>query len=157
MLLPCLAQPPFCPPYWNLQSDLCQTSTADVRCHYAQFSEKNEVSVLINGLVTANYSVSRPPFWPPFEICYRICVKLLQLMCAVITHNLVKKAKSILINDWVTAIIVFHSCHFVCHLGICKRICVNLLQRMSGVITHKKFSEKKWSLHINKLLSYGQI
>ena len=25
----------FCPPSWNLLSDLCQTSTANVRCHYA--------------------------------------------------------------------------------------------------------------------------
>ena len=26
-----------------------QTSTTDVQCHYAQFSEKNKVSILING------------------------------------------------------------------------------------------------------------
>ena len=26
---------PFCPPSWNLLSDLCQTSTTNVRCHYA--------------------------------------------------------------------------------------------------------------------------
>ena len=44
-----LARPPFCPPYWNLLSDLCQISTTDVRYHYPQFSEKNEVSILING------------------------------------------------------------------------------------------------------------
>ena len=43
-----LARPPFCPPSWNLLSDLCQTSTPDVRCRYTQFSEKNEVSILIN-------------------------------------------------------------------------------------------------------------
>ena len=49
MLLPCRAQPPFCSQSWNLYSDLCQTSTTVGRCHYAQFSEKNEVSVLING------------------------------------------------------------------------------------------------------------
>ena len=30
-------------------------------------------------------------------ICYQICVKLLQLMCAVITHNSVKK-RSLYIN-----------------------------------------------------------
>ena len=36
-----------------------------VRCHYAQFSEKNEVSILINGWVTANYSASQSPFCPP--------------------------------------------------------------------------------------------
>ena len=27
--------------------------------------KKNEVSILIKGRVTATYSVSRPPFWPP--------------------------------------------------------------------------------------------
>ena len=25
---------------------MCQSSTTDVRCHYAQFSEKNEISIL---------------------------------------------------------------------------------------------------------------
>ena len=44
-----VSQPPFCPPSWNLLSDLCQTSTTDVRCHYAQLGEKNEVSLLITG------------------------------------------------------------------------------------------------------------
>ena len=39
-----------------------RTSTTDVRCHYAQFSGKNEVSIFINGRVTANYSISRPSF-----------------------------------------------------------------------------------------------
>ena len=32
--------PPFSPPSWNLLSDLCQTSTTHVCCHYAQFREK---------------------------------------------------------------------------------------------------------------------
>ena len=32
----------FCLPSWNLSSDLFQTSTTDVRCHYAQFSEKTK-------------------------------------------------------------------------------------------------------------------
>ena len=55
-------------------SDMCQSSTTNVRCHCAQFSEKNEVSILINGWVTANYSVSRPSFCPPswnlyFDLC----------------------------------------------------------------------------------------
>ena len=36
-------------------------------------------------------------------ICNRICVKLLQLLCAVITHNSVKNQVSVLINGWVTA------------------------------------------------------
>ena len=36
------------PPSWYLLSDLCETST-DVWCHYAQFSDKNEVSTLTNG------------------------------------------------------------------------------------------------------------
>ena len=35
------------------------------------------------------------------EICYLICVKLLQLMCAVITHNSVKK-RSLDINKWLS-------------------------------------------------------
>ena len=43
-----VSRPPFCPPSWNLLSDLCQTSTTHVRCHYAQLNEKNEVSILIN-------------------------------------------------------------------------------------------------------------
>ena len=59
-----VSRPPFCLPSWNLWSYLRQTSTTDVRCHYAQFSE-NEVSILINGRVTDNYSVSRPQFFPP--------------------------------------------------------------------------------------------
>ena len=54
----------FCSPSRNLLSDLCLASTTDVRCHYAQFSEKNEVSILINDRVTANYSVSQPPICP---------------------------------------------------------------------------------------------
>ena len=60
-----VSRPPFCPPSWNLLSDLCQTSTTHVRYHYAKFSEKNEVSLLINGWVTANYSISQPQFSPP--------------------------------------------------------------------------------------------
>ena len=36
-------------------------------------------------------------------ICNPICVKLLQLMCAVITQNSMKKEVSISINGWVTA------------------------------------------------------
>ena len=35
-----VSRPPFCPPSWNLFSDLCQTSTTHVRCYYAQLSEK---------------------------------------------------------------------------------------------------------------------
>ena len=41
--------PPFSSPSWNLLSDLSPASTTDVRCHYAQFREKKEVSILING------------------------------------------------------------------------------------------------------------
>ena len=52
-------------------------------------------------------------------------------------------------------IIVFHNRHFLRHLGISSRIYVKLLQLIFGVITHN--SMKKRSLHINKLLSYGQI
>ena len=52
-------------PSWNLYSNLCQTSTTNVRCHYSQFTEKNEVSILINGWVTANDSISWTSFCPP--------------------------------------------------------------------------------------------
>ena len=75
-----LSQPPFFSSSWNLQSDLCQTSRNDVRCHYAQFSEKR----------------IRP------------------------------------INKWL--IIVFHDRRFVRYLGIFNPICVKLLQVMAGVI-----------------------
>ena len=76
-------------------------------------------------------------------ICYRICVKLIQLMCSVITHNIQWKTEvSILINGWVTPIIVFHNRHFVRHLENCKRICVNLLQLMSGVIMHNSVKKR---------------
>ena len=56
-------------------------------------------------------------------------------MCAVITHNSVKK-QSLYINKWLSykPIIVFHSRHFVRHLEICNPICVKLLQVMSDVI-----------------------
>ena len=85
-------------------------------------------------------------------ICYRICVKLLQLMCAVITHNPVKKNDvSILINGWVTAN------YSVSRPPFCPPswyfICANLLQLMSGFIKQWK----KRSLHINKWPSYGQL
>ena len=60
-----VSSPAFCLPSWNLKPDLCQTSTADVCCHWTQFREKNEVSILINARATVNYSVSRPPFCQP--------------------------------------------------------------------------------------------
>ena len=60
-----IPRPPFCPPSWNLLSDLCQTSTTHMRCHFEQFSEKNAFSILINVWDPANYSVSHPPFYPP--------------------------------------------------------------------------------------------
>ena len=62
------------------------------------YSMKNEVCILINGRVTANYSISRPPFVRHLGICNPICVKILQLMCAVIMHNSVKN--SLYINKW---------------------------------------------------------
>ena len=66
----------------------------------------------------------------------RICVKLLQLMCAINTHMSVIK-RSISINrdtSELRPIIVFHGRHFVRLLGICNLICFKLLQIMSGVI-----------------------
>ena len=88
-------------------------------------------------------------------ICNRICVKRLQLMCAVITHIQQKKEVSILTIADLQPIIVFHGRHFVHHLGICYQICVKLLQLMCAVITHN--SVKKRSLCINKWLSYSQL
>ena len=61
-------------------------------------SVKNEVSILINGLVTANYSVSQAHFVRHLGIRKQICVNLLQLMSGVITHNSVKNEVSMLIN-----------------------------------------------------------
>ena len=64
----------------------------------------------------------------------RICVKLLQLMCAVITYNSVKKNEMfILINGWVTAN-HGHGRHFVRNVEIYNSICVKLSQIMSGGI-----------------------
>ena len=61
-------------------------------------------------------------------ICNQIGVKLLQLMCAVITHNSVKKG-SLYINKWLSYCqLVFHGRHFVRH-----PICVKLLQIMSSI------------------------
>ena len=60
---------------------------------------KNEVSILINGRVTAKYSVHGRYFVRHLEICNQICVKLPQLMSGVITHNSVKK-RSLHINKW---------------------------------------------------------
>ena len=51
---------------------------------------KNEVSVLINGLV------SRPPFVRQLGMCNPICVKLLQIMSGAIPRNLKKNDVSIL-------------------------------------------------------------
>ena len=104
MLLPCRAQPPFYPPSWNLYSDLCQTSTTDVCCHYAQFSEKNEVYVLINGWVTANYSVSLPLCCPPsWNLLSELCqTSTTHVRCHYAQFS-EKNEVSILINGWVTA------------------------------------------------------
>ena len=49
-----VSRPPFCPPSWNLISDLCQTSTSHVRCHYAQFSVKKR-SLYINKWLIQKY------------------------------------------------------------------------------------------------------
>ena len=73
-----------------MSSDLYQTSTTDVRCHYAHFGEKN--GLYINKWLSYNQLVFHGRhFVRHLGICYRICVKLLELMCAVIMHNLVKK------------------------------------------------------------------
>ena len=60
-------------------------------------------------------------------ICNWIYIKLLKLMCPVITHNSVKK-RSLCINKWLSdSQLVFHGRHFVRQLRICYRICVKLL------------------------------
>ena len=69
---------------------LLQLMSGDI----AHNSVENEVSILINDWVTANYSVSWPQFWAPSWNLFRICVILLQLMFGVIMHNSVKKTKS---------------------------------------------------------------
>ena len=56
--------------------------------------KKTEVSILINGLVIANYMFHGRHFVRHLGICNHICAKLLQLMSGVITHNSVKKTKS---------------------------------------------------------------
>ena len=63
---------------------------SDVITH--NYVEK-EVSILINGLVAANYSVSRPPLCPPSWNCNPICVK--QVMSGVISSNSQKKMTSL--------------------------------------------------------------
>ena len=68
-------------------------------------------------------------------ICNRICVKLVQLMYAVITHNSLKKKRSLYINKWLSySQLQCSRRHFVRHLGICNPIFVKFLQIMSGVI-----------------------
>ena len=39
-----VSRPPFCPPSWNLYSDLCQTLTDYVRCYSVQFIKKRRLS-----------------------------------------------------------------------------------------------------------------
>ena len=83
-------------------------------------------------------------------ICYRICVKLLQLMYAVITYNLVKKRSLYILQmTELQPIIVFHSRHFVRLLGICYRTCVKLLQLISGIIAHNSVEKNEVSVLIN--------
>ena len=72
-----VSQPPFCSPSWNLLSDLCQTSTTDVRCHYAQFGEKKR-SLRINKWLSYGQIVFYGRhFVRHLGICNPICVKLL--------------------------------------------------------------------------------
>ena len=55
--------------------------------------KKNEVSILINGMAEIQPIIvlRGRHFVRHLGICNQICVKLLQLMFAVITHNSVKK------------------------------------------------------------------
>ena len=57
----------------------------------AHSSVRNEVSILINGWVTANYSISRPPFCSPLEFVIRIVPNFYRLcpvlFCAIFIKN----------------------------------------------------------------------
>ena len=85
--------------------------------HMAKCSKLYHLKWNINAWDTAMYLHGRH-FILNLEICNPICIKLLQLMSGVITHNSVKTTKSILINGWVIASYVSGR-HFVRHLGIC--------------------------------------
>ena len=89
-------------------------------------------------------------------ICYRICVKLLQLMCAVITHNSGKKNEvSILINDWVT---VNYSVSQPTFCSPSWNLLSDLCQTSTtDVRCHYAQFGEKWSIYINKWLSYSQL
>ena len=65
MLLPCRAQPLFCPPILEFVIGFVSNFYNWCALSLRTIQRKNEVSVLINGWVTANYSVSRPSFCPP--------------------------------------------------------------------------------------------
>ena len=67
---------------------MCQTSTTDVRCHYAQFSERNQVSILINTELRSIIVFHGRNFVRHLGICNPIFVKLLQAMSGVISRNL---------------------------------------------------------------------
>ena len=113
-------------------------------------SMKKEVSILINCWVTANYSVSRPPFCLPSWHYNRICVKLLQLMS--LRTNQWKKT-SLYINKWLSYSQLYcFTRHFVRHLGICNPICVKLLHFTFGVIP---CNVKKRHLYL-KPFTWGQ-
>ena len=91
MLLPCFAQPPFCPPSWNLKRicvNLLQLMSGVITHNSVK---KNEVFILINGRVMAKYSVHGRYFVRHLGICNLICVKFLQVMSGVMPSNLKQK------------------------------------------------------------------
>ena len=51
---------------------MCQSSTTDARCHYTQFSKKNEVSILkllqvMSGVISSNLKEKRRLYLKPFS------------------------------------------------------------------------------------------
>ena len=82
-------------------------------------------------------------------ICNRICVELLQLMCAVITHNSVKKRR-LYFHKWLSynQLYCFMAAIFVRHLGICNRMCQTCVNDVRCY--YAQFAEKdKVSILIN--------
>ena len=83
-------------------------------------------------------------------ICNRICVKLLQLMCAVITHNSVKK-RSISVNKWLSYSQL--SCFTAAILSAILEFIIRFVSNSYGyyVRCYSAQSKKKRRLYLNSL------
>ena len=89
-------------------------------------------------------------------ICNPICVKLLQLICAVIMHNSAYNEIYVLINGWVTAN------YSVSQPPFCPpswKLLSDLCQTSTTHVRcyYAQFSEKKRSLYINKWLRCSKL